>query len=192
MILNGSVEPKLAALIERTAVISTVTATEVYFRDMLDLVFRTCKPSFFEPHLKAFFPEKFDITDVLDIYRNSIHPLELVTSSQSFQNIDRIDKVFSKLLSGVGLWDSILKLQVRIKDEPDSETSFAPDLIASLKRVFELRHELVHDPARRSFFTEKTLEDIWASASLVFGADIVLGQSIASNRDPALGSGTDA
>jgi len=44
----------------------------------------------------------------------------------------------------------------------------------------------VHDPARLAFFSEKTLEDLWATAHLILGSDIVLTQIIQANRDPEL------
>jgi len=186
LIVSGSLDPKITGLVERSAVISTVTAIEVYYRDILDFIFRFCTPTFFEPHLKNLFPEKFDIGDLLELYRHNLHPLELVSASLSFQNAERIDKTFAKFLNNLGLWKSVFQLQVRQKDKPSTESSFSLDELVALKRIFELRHELVHDPARRAFFTEKTLEDIWASAYLVFGSDIVLSQAIQENRDPSL------
>lgn len=187
LIVSGSMDPRVTTLIERSAVISTVTAIEVYYRDILDFIFRYCKPVFFEPHLKQLFPEKFDISDMLDVYRHQVHPLELVSAAQSFQNVERIDKTFSRFLKG-GLWDTVLQLQVRLKDDAASESSFDRSELVAMRRVFDLRHELVHDPARRSFFTEKTLEDLWAATHMVFGSDVVLTQAIQANRDPALDS----
>ncbi|ABD68924.1 hypothetical protein Rfer_1188 [Rhodoferax ferrireducens T118] len=191
LILSGSLDPKITTLIERSAVISTVTAIEVYYRDILDFIFRYCTTTFFEPHLKQLFPEKFDISDLLEVYRHQVHPLELVAAAQSFQNADRIDKVFSKFLSKGGLWESVLQLQVRVKGDPATESSFTRDELVALRRVFDLRHELVHDPARRSFFTEQTVEDLWAATHMIFGSDIVLTQVIQANRDPALANDAD-
>lgn len=191
LIVSGSLDPKFTGLVERSAVISTVTAIEVYYRDILDFIFRYCAPEFFEPHLKHIFPEKLDIVDLLDVFRNNLHPLELVSAAQSFQNADRIDKTFAKFLNNQGLWKSVFQLKIRLKDKPSTESSFSHDELVALKRIFDLRHELVHDPARRAFFTEKTLEDIWASAHLVFGSDIVLSKVIQVNHDPALSNEPD-
>ena len=186
LIVSGSLDPKIINLVERSAVISTVTAIEVYYRDILDFIFRYCTPSFFEPHLKQLFLEKLDIVELLDAYRHNVHPLELVSSAQSFQNAERIDKVFSKFLNGQGLWKSVFQLQVRLKDDPDTESSFSHDELVALKRMFDLRHELVHDPAQRAFFSDKTLDDLWAATHLIFGSDIILSQVIQANRDPEL------
>lgn len=90
LIVSGSLDPKITGLVERSAVISTVTAIEVYYRDIFDFIFRYCTPAFFEPHLKHLFPEKFDIGDLLEVYRNNLHPLELVSAAQSFQNAERM------------------------------------------------------------------------------------------------------
>ena len=44
--------PKLRWLLEKQSVITMITASEVYFRDMLDGIFRVCKPEAFRPVLK--------------------------------------------------------------------------------------------------------------------------------------------
>lgn len=186
LILSGSLDPRIVALVERSAVISSVTAIEVYYRDILDFIFRYCSPDFFEPHLKLLYPEKLDIAELLEAYRHNVHPLEIVSSAQSFQNTDRIDKVFSKFIGNKGLWSSVLQLQVRIKDDPLTEGGFAHDELVALKGIFVLRHELVHDPARRAYFSSQILEDMWSAAHFIFGSDIVLSQAIQANRDPAL------
>lgn len=186
LILSGSLDTRIVSLVERSAVISSVTAIEVYYRDILDFIFRYCSPGFFEPHLRHLYPEKLDIADMLEAYRHNVHPLELVSSSQSFQNAERIDRVFSKFLGSKGLWSSVLQLQVRMKNDPSTEGGFTSEELGALKRLFFLRHELVHDPARRAYFCEKTLEDMWSAAHLIFGSDIVLSAAIQENRDTIL------
>ena len=42
-VLGGSVDVNVRALVERAAVISTVTAVEVYFRYILELIFPTVR-----------------------------------------------------------------------------------------------------------------------------------------------------
>jgi hypothetical protein len=44
LILSGSIDPMFTTLIERSAVISSVTAIEVYYRDILDSSFATARP----------------------------------------------------------------------------------------------------------------------------------------------------
>jgi len=191
LMLSGAIDPKIATLVERSAVISTVTAVEVYYRDTLNLIFRNCDPAFFEPHLKQLFPEKFDISELIEIYRHRIHPLELILSAQSFQNLDRIDQVFSRFLSG-GLLGNIVGLSIRRKGDPGEGATLTQDDLAAVKCIFALRHELVHDPALHSFFIEKTLNDIWSTGAMVLSSDIMLMKGIKDNRDPELSSLSDA
>ncbi len=176
---------------ERAIVICTVTAIEVYFRDMLDAVFRFCNPDFFRPKLRQLHPEKYEIDDLLAVYEHRIHPLELVSWGQSFQDTQRIERVFSKFL-GRGFWNEVLSMQVRLAEEKDKVASFESSGLESLQRIFGLRHELVHDPAKRSFLTPAIRDDIWQSSFMVFGADIVLMRMLQENVDPDLEQKPDA
>jgi hypothetical protein len=190
-ILEGCAAPEFTPLLERSVVISAVTAIEVYYRDMLDYIFRYCSRSFVEPKLKLLHPEKYDITDLLAVYFHKIHPMELVSATQSFQNVDRIERVFSKFVDK-GLWSSVLSLQARLKETPDNIATWSDEDLSGLKATFELRHELVHDPARRAFLTQDVIENLWKSAHMVFGSDLVLVKVLAENRDPTINDEPDA
>jgi hypothetical protein len=171
-----------APLLERSAVITLVTAVEVYFRDMLDVVFRLCAPEFFTPCLRELHSEKYDVDDLLDIYRNGVHPLELVVAAQSFQNADQVERVFSKLM-GTSLWGALLQLQVRVAEKPEEIFSWTHENLSSLKRTFALRHELVHDPARHAFIDDDVCSDLLLSQMIVFGCDVVLNGVVQEHLD---------
>lgn len=109
-----------------------------------------------------------------------------MSSAQTFQNAERIDKVFSLFLSPGGLWSAILNLEVRQKDQPDRIVTWTQKDLSGLKRTLELRHELVHDPAKTLNFTDETITILWASAHMVFGSDLILAAAIQANRDPEL------
>lgn len=173
MALGKSLPDQVSLLVERSAVISTVTAIEVFYKDMLAICFRACKPDYYEPHLKQLHTEKFDIGDLIEFEKNGVHPLDIVLASQSFQNIERIDRVFSKFLPKSGLWGSIIGMKVRLKEHPDNVSKFEGSSLEKMKRLFDLRHELVHDPVRRSFFTHETLDWMYCSAHLVMGSHLV-------------------
>ena len=190
-IVSGAFAPEFTPLMERAVVICTVTAVEVYFRDMLDAFFRFCSPDFFRPKLKFLHPDKYEIDDLLAVYEHRIHPLELVSWGQSFQNIQRIDRVFSKLL-GSSFWTEVLSMQVRVAEKPETQTSFDHSGLEALQRVFNLRHELVHDPAKSCFLTAEIRDDIWSCAFMVFGADIVLMRLLQEHADPSVSSDVDA
>ena len=48
--------------------------------------------------LKHIHQNKYDINELVDMHVNMIHPCELVTNGLSFQNIESIERVFSKFL----------------------------------------------------------------------------------------------
>ena len=171
-----------AVLLGRSCVISMVTAIEVYFKDVLDGIFRICDPTFFEPLLKKLHSRKYDISDLVDFYRHKIHPLELIAANQSFQSAEAIDAVFSNFV-GRSLWSELRELRFRFTDDESKvEHSFDAQLLTDLKNLFALRHELVHDPAMHAPIDSNTKTLVVCSAYLIFGVDIILMNMIAENE----------
>ena len=60
------------------------------------------------------------------------------------------------------------------------------DDLTGMKKTFMLRHELVHDPARRAFMTDEVHTGLGQAAHMVFGSDVILGRLLVDNKDPAL------
>lgn len=180
--LKGECPPEFILLLERSVVITAVTAVEVYYRDMLDAIFRYCAPTFLEPKLKNLHPEKYDIISILDIYRHKIHPVELLINNQSFQSVEKIDKVFSNF-TDKGFWKSLLDMQVSFDSEFNSENtiSLTNNDYEGLKAIFQLRHELVHDPARKDYFTYDVLQNLDKVLSVVFVSDVLLVNIMTNN-----------
>jgi hypothetical protein len=178
-------ESKHSNLLKRAVVISMVSAIEVYYKDVLDLIFRVCSPSFFEPHIKRIHGTKYDIEDLIEFHRRRIHPLELIAANQSFQNADTIDSVFSRFL-GKSIWSAVFGMQVRVKNDPKTEVTYEASLLADLKRLFAMRHEFVHDPAMNIEFSQDTIDLICAAAFLISGTDVILMGMINDNADPEL------
>lgn len=172
-------------LLERSVVITFVTHVEVYFRDMLDAIFRQCSPDFFVPKLKHIHNIKYDIEDLIDIYKRQIHPLELVSSDASFQNTEKIEKVFSKFL-GKSVWGEAIGIKIRIKDRPETAVRFEPEYLSGLKRIFSLRHELVHNPRQDFRLDAEVLRDIDNADGLLLAVDVVLCQMLTKHVDPEL------
>lgn len=184
-ILKNNIPENLKTLLERSIIISTVSSIEVYYRDMLELIFKYCAPSFFEHKLKKIHQEKYDITDVISIYKNKIHPLELITNNLSFQNTDQINKVFSSIIDQ-DLWSSVIQLQVRLKEDKEKIVTWNHQDFNGLKKIFELRHELVHNPGRDSFINEETIKYLGEATHMIFGSDVILSNLISENKDPAI------
>ena len=172
-------------LIERSVIVTFVTHVEVYFKDMLDAIFRQCDPNFFMPKLRHIHNNKYDIEDLIEIYERQIHPLELISSDASFQNTDKIDKVFSQFL-GKSVWGEAIKLEIRLKNKPDTVVRFEAEYLGCLQRVFSLRHELVHNPRRDFILTDDIMTDVSNADGLLLAVDIVLCRMLAERIDPRL------
>lgn len=184
-LLENSASGAHSKLLERSVIITFVTHIEVYFRDMLDAIFRQCAQDFFVPKLKLIHNTKYGIEDLIDIYKRQIHPLELVSSDASFQNTDQIEKVFSKFL-GKSVWGEAIGTKVRIKDRPETTVCFEPEYLSSLKRTFALRHELVHNPRQDFRLDVHILKDIDNADGLLLAVDFVLCQMLTEQVDPEL------
>lgn len=184
-IVENDEQPCHQKLLERAVVITFVTHIEVYFRDMLDAIFRHCDPDYFLPQIKHIHKDKYTIEDLLYIFETGIHPLELVSSDMSFQNAEVIEKVFSKFL-GSSLWGAAIGAEIRIKGKPETACSFEPEYLEGLKRVFKLRHELVHNPKNTAHLTSSVLEDIVNADGLMLAVDCVLSQMLHDHRDPSM------
>jgi hypothetical protein len=176
--------PRFRILLERAAVISIVTSIEVYYRDMLDGIFRVCKAEYFKPFLKELSKgEKYDIDDLIVMHERNIHPLELIVSRQSFQSIGAIEAVYSRLI-GKEFWKSVCELKIRLEEEPKKIHNFDRKQLAGLGRVFQTRHELVHNPSTSdSQLTNALITDIASAAWMVFGSDFVIAEAIEKNLD---------
>jgi hypothetical protein len=172
-------------LLERSIAITAVTAIETYFKDMLDLIVTYCDQSFVDPVLSKIHTAKYNISDLLFMYDKELHPLDLISANQSFQNIDAIESVFSKFI-GRSLWGSVIGLQMRLKDEPERVIKCEPEHLNSLKQVFETRHELVHSPGKEApIITEGFWGDMVFAMSVVGSTNAILVEMINSNLSKA-------
>lgn len=184
-ILENNFQNEFSHLIERSIVISFISAVEVYYKDILDSIFKLCKPSFIREPLKHIHQAKYDINDLIELHVERIHPCELITNSLSFQNVESIERVFSKFLKK-GFWSSFRDMQFRFKNMPEKVACYEDKYLESLKILFALRHELVHDAAKRNFIDTRLLEHIDNASFAIMFSNIVLLNMINENIDPEL------
>lgn len=167
-------------------IINTVTAVEVYYRDMLDLVFRLCKPEAFNEKLKKLHDKNYKIDDLIEIYINRVHPLELVASSLSFQNIESIEKIFSTLI-GKPFFKQAKQLVWRLADKPENEFQITHEDVKALQEIFEERHQLIHNPSRHFTISEEIImSKIDSIFGVIMASNIVIMNFINENIDPEL------
>lgn len=179
----GATEVTIETLV-KAHIINVVTAVEVYYRDILDSVFRMCKPSSFEDKLKKLHDRAYKIDDLLVLYVNGVHPLELVANDLSFQNIGNIEKTFSILIDKPFLKQAKL-LKWRLKDQPEVECNIDHSDIENLEAIFKERHLLIHNPSMglsKSLFSIH--ERIDSVLGVIMASDLILTQFINENADP--------
>jgi hypothetical protein len=170
-------------LLTRSIVITAVTAVEVFYKDTLDQIFRVCDPVYYKPILKEIHKDKYDIDDLILFYEKGIHPLELISINQSFQNIEVIEAIFSKFLQKK-LFKTVLELQVRLSEEQDNIVTFSDKLINSMNSLFKLRHELVHGPGKKMKYDLDILFDLITDTQLfVFGTEIIIINNMNNHID---------
>ena len=176
-------DTRFQSILERSIPIISVTTIETYYRDMLDGIFRVCSPNFYKPILNEIHKDKYDINDLVTLHEKSIHPLEMVSVAQNFQSVEAIEKVFSKFMKK-GFWNSVLGAAVRAKEAPDQIVEIKNEYLESLRKLFKLRHELVHNPNHNlKIITEDLRDDIAASFMVVFASDLQLNRMFHENMD---------
>lgn len=186
LIIEKSIKNDLAPLISRAVIITTVSAIEVYYKDILDFIFRYCKPNFFKPHLKKLLPDKYDVSDIINFHENNINPYELISSSQSFQNIEKINKVFSLFLAK-DLWSTLLECKYAFAQKKeliteDNTFTWSQEDINGMKRIFDLRHQIVHDLVKNFKIKSNHMNDLSRSMYVVLGSDLILSSAIEKNK----------
>lgn len=133
---------ELKLLLQKSTIISSVTYFEVYFRDMLDAIFRMCKREAYISIIDKIHPQKYTVSEYIELDDNGIHPLELISFNLNFQNINNVNKVFSILLN-VDFINKVQDYKYRINN---IEFNTDSEIIKSVKTVLDYRHELVHNP----------------------------------------------
>lgn len=175
-------------LIERSIVITYVSAVEVFYKDYLNLILHICKKDFVQKNLKEIHQNKYDINDLIKIYKYKVNPYELVSGNISFQNIESIDKIFSKFLNKKGLWSSLHGMKIRFNKDNKKQAHFKPEYINSLKAIFQLRHELVHDPAKTNFLNKDLIKELDDSILCIIFSDIILNNILNDNMETNIDS----
>ena len=187
----GATDTTIETLL-KSHIINTVTAVEVYYRDILDSVFRLCKLSSFEGKLKKLHDRSYRIDDLIEMYANSIHPLELVANSLNFQNTQSIEKIFT-ILIGQSFFKQARQLKWRLKEDPYTESEISYADIEALQQVFDERHQLIHNPSK-SFLTTASEMDCKMNSvcGVIMASDLVMTQFINDNVDPEVATNRGA
>ena len=164
-------------------IINTVTAVEVYYRDMLDLVFKLCEPKAYNENLRRLHDKNYKIDEIIELYINKVNPLELISSSLSFQNIESIDKVFS-ILTGNQFFKQAKQLKWRLAEKPENEFQINNEDLKALQEIFDERHQLIHNPSRNFTVSEEIIiSKIDSIFGVIMASNIIITNFINDNID---------
>lgn len=165
---------EIKEILINSIIIGEVTSIEVYCKDILDAFFKICNPDFYKKTLKDIHKNKYDIDDLIFMHEKSIHPLELISFNQSFQNLSMIDSYFSKVLK-IKVIEEIKALKVRKDEKSDIITFDDAEIFEQTDLLFKTRHELVHNPANGMNIKIEDVEKmLFHSMIFIFGLDLIL------------------
>jgi hypothetical protein len=120
-------------------VISYVTAIEVYFKDS----FLSLLEVLGNERTARLVDSKFSIHELKKIIENNISINEVMTSHFNFQDLDKINKVFSELLC-INFFETLKNEKYKITRGGD-DYYLDKDFYKAVNFLLELRHEIVHD-----------------------------------------------
>lgn len=173
---------EIKEIISKSVIINQVTSIEVYCKDMLDTFFKICKPNFYRRSLKEIHKNKYDIDELIFMHEKSVHPLELISFNQSFQNLTTIDSFFSKLLK-VKVFEEIKSLQVRENEHSEVVKYDDKEILKQTDLLFNTRHELVHNPSNNKTIEISKIDKMLEFSTLfIFGLDIILINNFNKNK----------
>ena len=134
----------------KTNVIYLVTLFEVYFRDILAVIFEFCVVESYDLKLDKLHERKYKISEVVRFSSGEANPLDIVVNSINFQSWNAVEEVFSLLLSVKSFKHEAKQVQWTISEElPSADTQgiqLQDEDFLKLERLFAIRHALVHDP----------------------------------------------
>lgn len=122
-------------------IISSITAFEVYFKDIFAAIFILCNDDIIYPRCRGLVDIKYSMDDIIDLRKYDIY--ELMLRSLNFQNLSEIERVFSKVLDQKGIFSEL----ERRKTFKTGAIAFElqENFYNGLKQYINLRHEFVHD-----------------------------------------------
>ena len=171
----------------KTNVIYSITLFEVYFRDMLAVIFEFCVFESYDFKLDKIHERKYKISEVVRFCSGEIKPLDFVVSSVNFQSWNAVEEVFSSLLNVRSFMDEAKQVKWTVSKEippADIEAIQVQDEdFLKLERLFAIRHALIHDPnPNLKLKDDEIIYDLlFAATNVVVCCDICLTSFIERN-----------
>lgn len=180
--------PRLVQQARKQAIISLVSALEVFFKDTLKNTYDS--GAFENSQLLRNIPKHFFLNDIENIIKHGISVGELLASIFTFHSLHSINKVFSGLI-GKNFFTQIneFKFEVEFEEEKNhddvKETTIRHEdykIYQKIEELYSLRPFITHDQPEKSIISEFQVQNYLSAANLfAFVIDNYLKELIQSN-----------
>lgn len=179
--LGDGCPPSVFQTALRSKIVVSATSMEVFFHDMFDVVFRTCRPERVSSSLAKLSKMKLSIADVQNMQASEIECFQLVQAEINFQNLDAINVAFREVL-GFSLLSEVLKRKLATKGTNPQPFQVRTDHIVHVRQLLEERHRIIHNPHGEASYDAKLVEQLVASLMLfVTGCSLLVEDFIQHN-----------
>lgn len=180
--------PRLVQQARKQAIISLVSALEVFFKDTLKNTYDS--GAFENSQLLRSIPKHFFLNDIENIINHKISIGELLASIFTFHSLNSINKVFSGLI-GENFFTQINQFTFEVEFEKEKshddvkKTTIRHEdykIYQKIEELYSLRPFITHDQPEKSIISEFQVQNYLSAANLfAFVIDNYLKELIQSN-----------
>lgn len=180
--------PRLVQQARKQAIISLVSALEVFFKDTLKNTYDS--GAFGNSQLLRSIPKHFFLNDIENIINHAISVGELLASIFTFHSLSSINKVFSGLI-GTNFFTQINQFTFEVEFEKEEshddvkKTTIRNEdykIYQKIEELYSLRPFITHDQPEKSIISEFQVQNYLSAANLfTFVVDNYLKELIQRN-----------
>ncbi len=162
----------------KNCIISCITSLEVYLRELFFVVFRLCPPEPFLTRCSDLINISLNFNDLINLTVNRVSPQELLTHCLSFQNLKSVNRAYSTLI-GKDFFNALKNREFKSLIAKPIPFKLDQDYTEKLDKLFQLRHNIVHDVDFALNIDKIQLEDYISNLLLfVVAVDIYMHREI--------------
>jgi hypothetical protein len=174
-------DKKLRLEVRKYFVVVCVSSMETYFSDTARVFvdFGWVKDDF----LNSLGDTKITLSDLFEITKKSISIGEIVSVSYSFQTLETINRIYTKMLGVSDFISELEAFKVKFEEQESVLEEFVlkdsyPDFRRKIEEMIKLRHMVVHHEGFRRLGLERLLQ-MWENLnSFVTAADYYLLEKV--------------
>jgi len=139
-------------------IITCISAMEIYFKSVV----RTFVDAGWvnESFLSLLEKDKISLRDLLEINRKRISLGEIISVSYSFQDLETINRIYTKMLGLKDFMSEVSSFKVETEEETFILQDHYPDFREKIEELIKLRHLIVHHEGFKRLGLER-LGQMW-------------------------------